>query len=783
MSVPTPFVARCTLAGLVLAGGAANPVHARAVPDERAPQAARVTITRDDWGIAHVTGRSDSDAVFGMIYAQAEDDFNRIETNYLTSLGRLAEADGESALWQDLRQRLFIDPEVLRADYARSPAWLKALMQAWARGLNAYLAAHPDVHPRVLTRFEPWMALSFSEGSIGGDIERVSLAELQAFYDRPVAGAAVSGDVAGSADTAATTTAAAEPGRGALSARGAALAAPDLEPRGSNGFAIAPSHTANGHALLLINPHTTFYFRSELQMTSAAGLDAYGAVTWGQFFIYQGFNAKAGWMHTSSGVDNVDEFAETVVAGAGADGRAGANEALSYRYGAELRPLQRRRITLAYRAADGSQATRTFTTYATHHGPIVRRDGDRWIAAALMNKPVEALEQSFLRTKATDYESFLRVARLKANSSNNTLFADSKGEIAYLHPQFVPLRDDRFDYRRPVEGSDPATDWRGLHSLDSLPHVVDPPNGWVMNTNDWPWTAAGADSPRASDFPRYMDQVGENPRGPHALRVLNARRDFTPPTLVAAAYDPYLTAFARLVPLLLGAYDRLSDGDARRTALAGPMSLLRGWDFRDGVDSRPTSLAVFWGDALWAVSVQRARDAYLPTWDFMADRTSDEEKLAALAAAADQLTQDFGSFAVPWGEINRLQRRDGSILQTFSDDEPSRPVPFAWSRWGSLASFAAQRAPGTKRYYGTAGNSFVAVVEFGPTVRAWGVSVGGESGHRASPHFFDQATRYIDGDLRPIYFYPTDLRGHVENRYHPGSAGAGASAARAHGRP
>ena len=756
MAVPIPFVARCAVASLVLSC-TAFPRHARGDSDDGVQQAARVTITRDDWGIAHVTGRSDADAVFGMIYAQAEDDFNRIEINYLTSLGRLAEADGERALWQDLRQRLFIDPEVLQVDYARSPGWLKALLQAWARGLNAYLAAHPDVHPRVLTHFEPWMALSFSEGSIGGDIERVSLAELRAFYDHPT-------------------------GAGALSASGA-LAAPDLEPRGSNGFAIAPSHTANGHALLLINPHTTFYFRSELQMTSAEGLDAYGAVTWGQFFVYQGFNAKAGWMHTSSGVDNVDEFAETVVVGAGARDGPGAGGALSYRYGAELRPLQSRRITLVYRAGDGSQAARAFTTYATHHGPIVRRDGDRWIATALMNKPVEALEQSFLRTKATDYESFLRVARLEANSSNDTLFADSKGEIAYLHPQFVPLRDDRFDYRRPVEGSDPATDWRGLHSLDSLPHVVDPPNGWVMNTNDWPWTAAGADSPRASDFPRYMDQVGENPRGPHALRVLNARRDFTPPTLVAAAYDPYLTAFARLVPLLLGAYDRLSDGDARRTALAGPMSLLRGWDFRDGVDSRPTSLAVFWGDALWAVSVQRARDAYLPTWDFMADRTSDEEKLAALAAAADQLTQDFGSFAVPWGEINRLQRRDGSILQTFSDDEPSRPVPFAWSRWGSLASFAAQRAPGTKRYYGTAGNSFVAVVEFGPTVRAWGVSVGGESGHRASPHFFDQATRYIDGDLRPIYFYPTDLRGHVENRYHPGSAGAGASAARAHGRP
>ena len=710
------------------------------LPAHAAP-GSRVTITRDDWGIAHVRGRTDADAVFGMIYAQAEDDFDRIETNYLTSLGRLAEAEGETALWQDLRQRLFIAPDVLKADYARCPVWLQALMRAWSAGLNTYLATHPDVHPRVLRRFEPWMALSFSEGSIGGDIERVSLPELQAFYDRPTA---------------------AVPSRTSrvLSASDTQRTSPDLEPRGSNGFAIAPSHTKNGHALLLINPHTTFYFRSELQVTSDEHLDAYGAVTWGQFFIYQGFNAKAGWMHTSSGVDNVDEFAETIV--------TGADGALSYRYGQELRPLRQQNITLNYRSGDGSLAQRTFTTYATQHGPIVRHDAERWIAAAMMNKPIEALEQSFLRTKATDYASFLEVARLKANSSNATLFADSKGEIAYLHPQFVPQRDARFDYRRPVDGSDPATDWRGLHSLDSLPHVVDPPNGWVMNTNNWPWTAAGADSPNAADFPRYMDQAGENPRGPHAQIVLDARNDFTPQTLIAAAYDSYLTAFARLVPMLIGAYDRLAGEDPRRTALAGSIDLLRSWDLRSGVDSRPTSLAVFWGDALWALSVQPARDPLIPVWDYMAGQTSDDQKLAALAAAVDRLSKDFGSYSVPWGEINRLQRNAGAITQTFSDDKPSLPVPFAWSRWGSLASFAAQRAPGTKRYYGSAGNSFVAVVEFGPSVHAWGVSVGGASGHPGSPHFFDQAQRYVDGNLRPLYFYPADLRGHIERQYRPG---------------
>ena len=260
---------------------------ALAAPALAAP-ANRVTIIRDEWGIAHIHGHTDADAVYGMIYAQAEDDFPRIERNYLTNLGRLAEAEGEPALWQDLRQRLFVDPVKLKADYAKSPPWLRTLMVAWAAGLNAYLADHPATKPKVLTRFEPWMALSFTEGSIGGDIERVPLSQLRAFYEhRQVAMTAME--------------------------RGLVW----REPAGSNGIAIAPARTTGGHALLLINPHTSFFFRSELQMTSDQGLNAYGAVTWGQFFVYQGFNAHAGWMHTSSGVDNVDEFAETVVDGKG----------------------------------------------------------------------------------------------------------------------------------------------------------------------------------------------------------------------------------------------------------------------------------------------------------------------------------------------------------------------------------------------------------------------------------------------------------------------------------
>ncbi|WP_380779717.1 penicillin acylase family protein [Sphingomonas sp. R86520] len=718
------------LLALVAAALVASPVVAPTEAARWRAQAARVTITRDDWGIPHVRGRTDADAVFGMIFAQAEDDFPRIEANYLTALGRTAEADGEDAVWADLRQRLFVDPAELKTQYAASPPWLRGLMQAWADGLNYYLSTHPQTKPRVLTRFEPWMALSFTEGSIGGDIERVSLSDLKTFYGTPTPPTPEE------------------------------LGSVPREPSGSNGIAIAPRLTANGHALLLINPHTSFYFRSEAQMTSGEGLDAYGASTWGQFFIYQGFNAKAGWMHTSATVDNVDEFAERIV-------RRGGGYA--YRYGKATRPVSTGRVTLRFRKPDGSVGERGFTIFRTHHGPIVAMKGGRWIATALMWKPVAALEQSYLRTKATDLGEYLKVAALKANASNDTLFADAKGEIAFLMPQFMPIRDDRFDYTRPVDGSDPATDWRGLHTLPSLPSVLNPRTGWAHNTNDWPWSAAGPDSPKPADYPRYMDQIGGNARGVHADLLLAGKAGWTAETLRNAAFDPYLPAFARLLPGLIDAWKALAVDDPRRPSLAVPISLLASWDHRWGYDSVATSLAVFWGDELWREVGTFAQAERLNVPDYIATRVGPDAKLAALTAAIRRLDTDFGSWRTPWKTINRFQRLDDAIAPHFDDARGSVPVPFTSAQWGSLASFGAKTWPGTKRYYGTSGNSFVAVVEFGPRVKAAAVMAGGQSGDVRSPHFSDQVSHYAQGKLRPVYFYADELTGHVERRYRPGS--------------
>jgi acyl-homoserine-lactone acylase len=578
------------------------------------------------------------------------------------------------------------------------------------------------------------MALSFTEGSIGGDIEDISLSDLATFYGGT--------PIAKTAEEHGTRPA---------------------EPRGSNGIALAPRLTRNGRALLLINPHTSFYFRSEMQMTSDEGLNAYGASTWGQFFIYQGFNSRIGWMHTSSGVDSVDEFALATV-------RRG--DGYHYRYGNDHRPLTRRPVTILVRWPDGGMAARRFVTWRSHHGPIVAARDGKWIAQALMWRPIPALEQSWLRTKAKDLASYLAVSARQANSSNATIIADANGQIAYLHPQFVPVRDNRFDYTRPVDGSDPATDWRGLHSLASLPQSISPPTGWTMNTNNWPWTAAGAASPRASDFPRYMDSAGENARGINALLLLKDARQMTPQKLMALAYDSYLPAFATLVPQLVAAFDALPATDPQRARLEGPIALLRRWDKRWSLTSEATSLAVFWGDGLGRDVGATAKAQRMNLPDYIATRVTPADKLAALSAAVEKLERDFGSWRVPWGRINRFQRLDNQITPHFDDSKPSIAIPFTSAQWGSLASYGARSYPNTKRYYGTLGNSFVAIVEFGPKLRAWAVMAGGQSGDPRSKHFADQAKRYASGQLRPIYFYPADLQGHVSRRYSPGQKAA-----------
>jgi acyl-homoserine-lactone acylase len=706
---------------------------ASTAPSENARQqhAKRVHIIRDNWGIAHTYGKSDADAVFGMIYAQAEDDFNRIERNYLLSLGWLAQAEGESALYTDLRARLFIDVGRLQQQYRAAPAWLKSLMDAWSEGLNYFLSTHPAVHPKVIHHFEPWMALSFTEGSIGGDIETIDLKQLEEFY-------------APSAPPTARLGAASDP-------------VAEEPPGGSNGFAIAPKLTASGHAMLWINPHTSYYFRSELQMVSEQGLNVYGAVTWGQFFVYQGFNEHNGWMHTSYGGDAIDEYAEDLVK---------KSDGLYYRYGTELRKLRVSKVTIPFKQA-ASMKSRSFTVYRSHHGPIIRAENGKWIAVKLLQEPVRALSQSYLRTKTTDYASFRKTQDMRTDTSNNTVYADVNGTIAYFHGNFIPKRDTSFDFTHPVDGSNRATEWQGPHAVADTITLLNPSNGWLFNSNNWPFSAAGDQSPKRENYPRYMWTKGENPRGPHAVEVLSTLHDATLDSLIAAGYDGHLTAFDVLLPPLIAAYDALPSADPRRAGLRDALDILRAWNRRTSADSIATAVAIFWGQGLIERSGAAARAANEPAYDYLVDKLTDAERIDGLTDALAKLQHDFGRWQIAWGEINRFQRLTDDIVQPFDDARPSLPVGFAPSQWGSLASFVSSKPRKTKRIYGSEGNSFVAAVDFGPTIHAKAIMSGGESGDPSSPHFTDQALMFSQGRFRDVLFYPEDVRAHAEHSYQP----------------
>ena len=707
--------------------------------------AANTTIIRDAFGVPHIYGKTDADAVFGLLYAQCEDDFSRIERNYTWAIGRLAEVDGEGQLFSDLRANLFMSKEEAIANYEGSPEWLRKLCDAFADGINYYLHTHPEVKPKLLTRFEPWMPMYFFEGSIGGDIESVSLRGIQQLYD----------------STSGTSLRANAKQSGFLHFERDCFGRPSLamtnleEPQGSNGFAISGKLTESGKAMLLINPHTSFFFRGEVHVVSEEGLNAYGAVTWGQFFIYQGFNDKNGWMHTSSYTDVVDEFVETIVE---KDGKQ------FYKYGDELRPVTQKDVTLKY--VDGNSIKeKSFTFYRTHHGPITQLIDNKWAATAMNWSPAKALEQSYRRTKTSSFDEFKNVMNIRTNSSNNTVYADAQGNIALFQGNFIPKRDVQFDYSKPVDGSNPATDWSGLHTIEEAIQVSNPPNGWIQNCNSTPFTSALEFSPKKENYPYYMATEPENFRGVHAIKVLTGRSGYTIDKLIETAYDPYLPAFEKLIPGLIEAFDK---SGKKYASLKPAIEVLRSWDKTVSKESVAMSLAHFY------ISIYLQKGEHDPEMEsidivnYFGTGTPHQERLEMFSLAVQKITDDFGKWNTPWGEVNRFQRLTGDIRQPFDDSKPSIPVGMASGNWGALASFGARGTSNTKRIYGTYGNSFVAVVEFGEKVKAKSILAGGQSGDPSSPHFYDQAQRYADVKFKDVAYYKEDVEKRAVKSYRPG---------------
>jgi len=697
-------------------------------------QAKHVTIVRDNWGVPHIYGKTDADAVFGLLYAQCEDDFGRLEMNYIEKLGRTAELKGESALYNDLQIRLLIDSTEAIADYQKAAPWLKKLLNAYADGINFYLYKNPHVKPALLHRFEPWYPLLWTDGSIGAiNTSDLTVAELKNFYEN-------------------TATAAIDPPHD-----------PEYHQTGSNGFAFAPSITASKHAILYINPHVTFYFRPEVHVISQEGLNAYGAVTWGQMFVYQGFNQYCGWMHTSCNVDVSDVYAEQVVK---KEGR------FFYEYNQKLRPVSEKKITLYYRVGNELQS-KTMTKYATHHGPIMAKRGEKWVSLRSFNRSMTSLIQSWKRTKATGFDTFKKTMELRGNTSNSTVFADNKGNIAYWHGNFVPVRNTSLNWSKLMDGTTSTTEWKGLHPVAETVHLYNPANGWLQNCNSTPFSAAGSNSPKKANYPPYMAPDGENFRGVNAVRVLEKTKNYTLDKVIEAGYDTYLAAFEVLVPALVQSFEKnTKPTDSLYTQLAEAVQILKKWDYHAAENSVATTLAIEWAQRLTPTITrlyidQGQDDQVQNTKRFAATATIDQLAKPMIAVLND-LKAKFGKWQLPWGEINRFQRLTGNLENKFDDAQPSYAVKYASALWGMLPSYNSRTHAGTNKRYGLSGNSFVCAVEFGPRIKAKSLLAGGNSSSPDSKHFDDQAKMYAEGKFKHVLFYKEDVLKNAERSYQPG---------------
>lgn len=695
-------------------------------------QASQVTIYRDHYGVPHVYGRTDADAVFGLMYAQCEDDFQRVEMNYIEKLGRQAELQGEKMLYEDLLNRLVIDQQAAKADYARAPLYLKKLCIAFADGINFYLQQNPQVKPAMLTRFEPWFPLMWTDGSIGAiNTAGISIADIQHFYGKKESQASLANPFQ------------------------------EKELTGSNGFAFAPAITKNGHAILYINPHVTFYFRPEVHMVSEEGLNAYGAVTWGQFFIYQGFNEHCGWMHTSSGVDAADSYAEQVQHN---------GKSITYLYNGTQKKLGEKELRLQYKVDDKLQ-TKTIHSFYTHHGPVLAAAQDKWLSLRADNRLLNGLIQCWQRTKAKGLDDFNKSLDLEGNISNNTVYADAQGNIAYWHGNRIPKRDTSFDFSKPVDGSITATEWKGYHPIHETVHILNPANGWLQNCNSTPFTVAGINSPHKENYPKYMAPDGENFRGINAVRVLAEGNAYTLDKVIAAGYDRRLAVFEVLVPALVKAFTQAAPQDS--LVLRDAVQLLSLWDFRSGENSEATTLAIEWAQLLMPQIINTPLPAGTEKDDVNLVRTfastaTPAQLMEPLNTAMQIIEKRYGNWKMAWGKVNRFQRISPAIENKFSDAEPSFPVGFTSSAWGQLPSYSSRLYPDTKLRYGYNGNSFVCAVEFGPKVKAKSLLAGGNSGDPASPHFFDQAKMYATGQFKDVLFYKEDVEKNVERKYKPG---------------
>jgi acyl-homoserine-lactone acylase len=666
-----------------------------------------VTIYRDTYGVPHVFGRTDASTAFGFAYAQAEDNFWRVEENYIFSLGRASELYGEKTLDEDRLNHALEIPRLAREEYARLDQHMKAICDAFASGFNYYLESHAEVKPRLLTKIEPWYTLAF----IRYNYYQNGFARDRNFRRIPLQTAEADNDL--------------------------------RKHTGSNGWVVGPSKSASGHAMLFINPHLPFFGPGQVyegHVHSDEGWNFTGYTRFGFPLPYVGHNENGGWVSTDNAADLTDVYVETF---------DDAARPLAYKYGNGYRMATEHVEEIRIKTATGIE-TRKFTMRKTHHGPILAARDGRPLAIRMAKFEADGwLREWYDMTKANSLAALKRAITPLNMLFGNVMYADRQGNTFYIYNGAVPKRDPRFDWTKPVDGSDPATEWQGYHTIDELPQLTNPKTGWMQNCNTTPFLLTSEGNPDPKQVPKYMVQEGDNPRGAISREILSSKKTFTFDEWRQLAFDTRVFNAGKRLPGLLAAIK--ASEDSRLRAIHDELA---GWNRRSATDS--VAMTIF---SLWHDRVSRDDDE---------NSITNEKQVAALADVVNTLERDFGTWKVAWGEISRLQRLDESKNEEFQDSKPSLAVMGVNGNDGAVFTFYAAPTRGQKRRYGVAGGTYISVVEFSPRVRALSIHTFGANGDPKSRHFMDQAALYTRGEFKPAWLTLEEIRANLEASYHPG---------------
>ena len=689
-----------------------------------------VTIYRDSYGVPHIYGETDAATAFGMGYAQAEDNFHLIESNFVKALGRSTELIGEDGLLDDWLNRSLEIVAYAKRDFLNLSPRVKAICEGYSEGINYYLLKNKNISPILLRNFEPWYVLAFIRYLY---YQRVLLQNYSGVQTETLKLGFIKTN--------------------SLNVKELSIISflnTKIKGEGSNSWAVNASKTTTGNPLLFINPHLSFFGPGqvyEAHILSKSGWNFTGYTRFGFPFPYVGFGKKIGWASTDNAADLIDFYMESVT---------NKESLLAYNYEGVEKTIDNWQETITINNKNMS-FSKKLKFYKTHHGPIVGFQNGKFLSVRMAKYESSGwLEQLYLMTKSNDLKEFKEATSRLDVQFGNYLYADVYGNIFYVYNAAIPIRSENFDWSNPVDGSIKETEWKGYHTLEELPQVLNPKSGWIQNCNGTPLLTTLNENPKKENFPNYLIVEADNYRSKNSRKILETYPSFTLELFKSNSFSTYLISAEDELPLLLQEYEESNQDFS--VEISAVIDTLKNWNLRSTNHSIATTLYIHWSEIKYDLAKN--------------DSSIKRVNLEALQKTISFLYSKYGTWQVPWGQINRLQR----VLPTpnneykFNDSIQSLPIAGTPSWTGSIFCIWS-RLPknNSNKRYGIGGNCYVSVVEFGSKVKGYSLINFGTSADPDSEHFFDQANAFASGKYKHAYLTLDQVRKNAVKVYKPSS--------------